>query len=155
MGYNIIDIINKAINIENKRKIIIKNAITENKTSPSIKLISKVLCNQIDEIIKYYEELKNEIKYAELDEIDFRTYDKMSFLVNEFNERISVLKVTNVRDYLKSTLELEKNKYSLFIDMQGRLFNNTSNIGTKTYEILSKIIADISKHIKTIEETIV
>jgi len=155
VGYNIIDIINKAINIENKRKIIIKNAITEKKTSQSIKLISKVLCNQIDEIIKYYEELKNEIKCAELDEIDFRTYDKMSFLVNEFNERISVLKVTNVRDYLKSTLELEKNKYSLFIDMQGRLFNNTSDTGTKTYEILSKIIADISKHIRTIEETIV
>ena len=155
MGYNIIDIINKAINIENKRKMVIKNAITENNTSPSIKLISKVLCNQIDEIIKYYEELKNEIKYTELEEIDFRTYDKMSFLVNEFNERICVLKVINVREYLKSTLELEKNKYSLFIDMQGRLFNNTSDTGTKTYEILSKIIANILKHIRTIEKTIV
>jgi len=155
VGYNIIDIIDKAINIEKRRKVVIKNAIIENKTSPAIKLISKVLCNQIDEIIKYYEELKVEIKYIELEEIDIRTYDKMSFLINEFNDRICVLKVTNVREYLKSTLELEKNKYSLFIDLQGRLYNNTSDKGTKTYEILSKMIGNTLKHIQTIEETIV
>ena len=155
MGYNIIDIMNKAINIENRRKSIINNSIIENKTSPAIELISKVLCNQIDEIIKYYEELKIEINHAELEEIDFRTYDKMSFLINEFNERMYVLKVANVREFLKSTLEITKNKYSLFIDIQGRLVNNTSNTGSKTYEILSKIITNISKQIKTIERTIV
>ena len=155
MGYNIIDIMNKAINIENRRKSIINNAMIENKTSPAIELISKVLCNQIDEIIKYYEELKIEINHAELEEIDFRTYDKMSFLINEFNERIYVLKVTNIKEYLNCTLELTKNKYSLFIDIQGRLVNNTSNTGTKTYEILTKIIANILNQIQSIEKTIV
>lgn len=154
MGYNIIDIINKAINIENRRKSIIKNALIEKKTSPAIKLISKVLCDKIDEIVKYYEELKAETKQAELEEIDLRTYDKMSFLINQFNERKYVLKMTNVREYLNCMLELTVNKYSLFIDIQGRLVNNTSNTDTKTYEILSKIIADILKQIRTIEKTI-
>jgi len=155
VGYNIIDIINKAIDIENRRRYIINNLIKENQVSPVISLISKVLCNQIDEIIKYYEDLKEEMKYIEIDEIDVRSYDKMSFLINEFNERMYVLKVANVREFLKSTLEITKNKYSLFIDIQGRLVNNTSNTGSKTYEILSKIIANTLNQIRTIERTIV
>lgn len=155
MGYNIIDIINKAIDIENRRKYIIKDSTKENQVSPVVELISKVLCNEIDEIIKYYKELKEEIENVEVEDIDVRTYDKMSFLINEYNERMYELKVTNVREYLKCTLDLTKNKYSLFMDIQGRLVNNTSNTGTKTYEILSKIITNISKQIKTIEKTIV
>ena len=155
MGYNIIDILEKAINIENRRKIIIINAITENQVIPAIKLISKVICNQIDEIVNYYEELKEEIKNTELEEIDFRTYDKMSFLINQYNERIYELEMTNVKYYLKSSLDLTKNKYSLFIDIQGRLVNNTSDTSTKTYEILSKIIANIKNQITIIEKTII
>ena len=62
MGYNVLDIIDKAINIENRRKIIIKSVVAKDKVIPAIVLISKVLCSQIDEIIKYYEELKEEIK---------------------------------------------------------------------------------------------
>jgi len=155
VGYNVVDIINKAIDIENRRRYIINNLIKENQVSPVISLISKVLCNQIDEIIKYYEDLKEEMKYIEIDEIDVRSYDKMSFLINEFNERMYVLKVANVREFLKSTLEITKNKYSLFIDIQGRLVNNTSNTGSKTYEILSKIIANTLNQIRTIERTIV
>ena len=85
MGYNIIDIIDKAINIENRRKIKIKKVIAENQVLPSVKLISKILCNKIDETIKYYEELKEELKNIEIEEIDLRTYDKMSFLINESN----------------------------------------------------------------------
>jgi len=155
VGYNVVDIINKAIDIENRRRYIINNAIKENQVSPVISLISKVLCDQIDEIIKYYEELKKEMKNMEIEDIDVRTYDKMSFLINEFNERMYVLKVANVREFLKSTLEITKNKYSLFIDIQGRLVNNTSNTGSKTYEILSKIIANTLNQIRTIERTIV
>lgn len=155
MGYNIIDIINKTINIENRRKFKIKSVIAKNQVIPSVKLISKILCDEIDETIRYYEKLKEEIKNTEIDEIDVRTYDKMSFLINEFNNRENVIEVTNVRSYLKSSLNLAKNEYSLFIDIQGRLVNNTSNTDTKTYEILSKIITNIMNQIRDIEKTIV
>lgn len=155
MGYNITDIIDKAINIENRKKITIKRVISENQVLPAVKLISKVLCNEIDETIRYYEELKEELKNIEIEEIDVRTYDKMSFLINQFNEMENTPEVTNVRDYLKSSLNLAKNKYSLFIDIQGRLVNNTSNANTKTYDILSKIITNIMNQIRCIENTII
>lgn len=155
MGYNVMDIIDKAINIEYKRKITIKSIVTENEVLPIIKLFSKVFCNQVNEIIKYYEKLKEEITNIELEEIDFRTYDKMSFLINEFNNSIYIPQVINGGDYLKYSLDSAKNKYSLFLDIQGRLVNNTKDTSTKTYEILSKIIAITMDQIKTIEKTIV
>lgn len=155
MGYNIIDIINKAISIENKRKSKIKSAIAENQVVPAVKLVSKILCDEIDKTIRYHEKLKEEIKNIEIEEIDIRTYDKMSFLINEFNNRESAIDVNNVRNYLKSELNLAKNKYSLFIDLQGRLVNNTCSTDTKTYKILSKIITNISNQISTIQKTII
>ena len=154
MGYNILDIIDKAINIENRRKIIIKNVVAKNKVIPAIVLISKVLCHQIDEIIKYYEELKEEISNTEFEEIDILTYDKISFLINEFNNKTYIQDIDNGKDYLKFSLNLAKDKYSLFIDIQGRLIKNMNDTSTKTYDILSKIINNIRKQIRTIEQTI-
>jgi hypothetical protein len=154
VGYNIIDVIEKAINIEKKGKIQIQREIAENEIIPAIKLISKILCNEIDETIRYYENLKEEVKNIEAEEIDIRTYDKISFLINEFNKRIYQINVVSVRNFLKSLLDLSKDKYSLFIDIQGRLVNNSGNAKTKTYDVLSKIIKKMQNQINDIEKTI-
>ncbi|MDR5588229.1 hypothetical protein FDG75_14740 [Clostridium botulinum] len=155
MGYNGIDIIDKAINIEERRKIIINSVVNENTNNPAVKVIAKVLSNQLDAMIKHYEELRNEVSNTELEEIDIMTYDKMSFLINEFNNKLYNPKVNNVREYLEFSLNLAKDKYSLFVDIQGRLVNNTKDTQPKTYEILSNIIKTISKQIRTIEKTLI
>jgi len=154
MGYNILDIIHKAINIQNRRKIILKRVVAEGKAIPAIILMSKVLCHQIDEIIKYYYELQDELRDTEFEEIDIITYDKMSFLINEFNNKIYNPEIYNGKDYLKFSLNLAKDTYSLFMDIQGRLVHNMKDTNTKTYEILSKIINNIVKQIRTIEKMI-
>ncbi|BCZ46235.1 hypothetical protein psyc5s11_23020 [Clostridium gelidum] len=154
MGYNVLDIINKAIDIQNRRKIILKRVVSENKAKANIILMSKVLCNQIDEIIRYYHELEDEIRDTEFEEIDIIIYDKISFLINEFNIKIYHSDIENGKDYLKFSLNLAKDTYSLFIDIQGRLVKNINDTSTKTYDILSKIINNIKKQIRTIEKTI-
>lgn len=154
MGYNILDIIDKAINIQNRRKIILKKVVAEGKTIPAIILMSKVLCHQIDEIIKYYYELQDELRDTKFEEIDIITYDKMSFLINEFNNKIYAQDIESVKDYLNFSLNLTKDKYSLFIDIQGRLVKNVNDTSTKTYDVLSKIINTTRKQIVMIEKTI-
>lgn len=154
MGYNVLEIIDKAIDIQNRRKIILKSVLGEDKTIPAIILISKVLCNQIDDIIKYYYELKDEIRDTEYEEIDIITYDKISFLINEFNNKIYNPEIDNGKEYLNFSLNLAKDTYSLFIDIQGRLIHNKNDTNTKTYDILSKLINSINKKIRTIEKTI-
>lgn len=154
MGYNVLEIIDKAIDIQNRRKIILKSVMGEDKAIPAVILISKVLCNQIDDIIKYYYELKDEIRDIEYEEIDIITYDKISFLINEFNNKIYNPQIDNGKEYLNFSLNLAKDTYSLFIDIQGRLVHNKNDTSTKTYDILSKLISSINKKIITIEKTI-
>ena len=151
MGYNVVDILDKAIKIANKRKSIFESIEKEKCDITAMKVISKVLIKEVDRTIKYYEKLKEEVGDAEFEEIDFVIYDKISFLINEFSKRIYVPHVNNVREYLKFSIDLEKDNLSLLVDIQGRFVKSTSDIHTKTYEILSKLIDNIEKHVITLE----
>ena len=152
MGYNVIDLIDKAIDLAVRRKLIYKNIGKQKCDIPSIKVMSKVLIKQTDKTIEHYEDIKRELGNATSEEIDFHVYDKISFLINEFNRNIHTSEIHNVRELLKFSLDLERDTYSLLIDIQGRLIKNESDIYTKTYEILSDSINNKAKHIKTLEE---
>lgn len=154
MGYNVIDLIDKAINISIRRKEIFEYINKENSDVPSIKIMSKVLIKEVDTTISYYGKLKNELYDIGCEEIDFGTYDKISFLINEFNMKMFIPHINNVREYLKFSLDLEKDTYSLLIDMQGRLVKNKSDIDTATYKTLTDIIRNLSDHIVSLEKTI-
>lgn len=154
MGYNVIDLIDKAINIAGRRKSIFENIGEQKSDITSIKIMSKVLAKEVDKTIQYYETLKKEIGDSELEEIDFGIYDKISFLINEFNKKIYLSEINNVREYLRFSIDLQKDTYSLLVDIQGRFVKNTSDMHTKTYKILSDIISNISRHITTLENTL-
>lgn len=156
MVYNAIDLIDKCIYIENNKREIFQCFIDDKYTSVKLKIIAKVFLKDVDRVISYYNQLKNGVKISELEEIDFRTYDKISFLINEYNVRVNSanLDKISVSEYLNILLDLAKDKYSLFVDIQGRLYNNTNNNQSKTYELLSKIIEYTEYQVKTIEKTI-
>jgi hypothetical protein len=151
MGYNIIDIINKSINIAVRRKAEYED-IGKKCNKQSIKIMSVVLVKQLDKSIQYYEKLKKVTSGMEFEEIDFVIYDKISFLIDEFNRKVYKPDINNVRDYLKFFLDLEKDVYSLLVDVQGRFVKNTSDVSTKTYTILSHIINNEASHISTLEK---
>lgn len=58
------------------------------------------------------------------------------------------------REYLKIFLELARDKQSLFIDLQGRFYNNARDSQSNTYKVLSKIIEYTKRHTKMIEKTV-
>jgi hypothetical protein len=148
MGYNVVDVLNKGINIT-IRKMTIYESIGQRKCDIlAVKIMSKALVKEMDRTIQYYEKLKNEV---EPEEIDFYIYDKISFLIDEFNKKINVTEINNIKDYLKFSLDLEKGGKSVLIDVQGRFVKNKSDIKTKTYKILSDIIYNKEKLITTLE----
>ena len=154
MGYNVIDLINKSIKIANRKKAIYESVGQRKCDIPSIEIMSKVLSKEISKTILYYEELKNELSESKFEEIDFYIYDKMSFLIDEFNKKIYATEINNIKEYLKSALNLEKDGKSLLIDVQGRFVKNTSDIHTKTYKILSDMINNKDNLIMTLEKII-
>lgn len=154
MGYNVIDIINKCIYIENDKRKMFEVFLDDDNVSMKLKVLIKVLVKDMDRIINYYNQLKEEILESELEEIDFRTYDKISFLMNEYNIRMHSINLNNVsaREYLKIFLELARDKQSLFIDLQGRFYNNAKDSQSNTYKILSRIIEYTKHHTEMIEK---
>ena len=164
MGYNIIDIVNKCIIIEeNKRKIFKKiinedslNLIKSELIRLSLIVLVKTFLKDIDRVIDYYEELKNRINISSIEEIDFRTYDKIAFLMNEYDNKIKYMDLDEIspKEYVDITLDLTKDKYALLIDIQGRLYNNTNDNKSSTYEVLTNLINHTDNHIKVIENIV-
>lgn len=152
MAYNVIDLINKSIDMEERRKKLYENIGKQQKEHSSIKIMSKVLIKNIDKTINHYKDLNRELKNIELEEIDFWTYDKISFLINQYNKKQYGISFDNVGDYISFSLNIEKDMYSLLIDIQGRFVKDTKDTYTKTYEILSNIISNRVKHIETLEK---
>lgn len=152
MAYNIIDLLNKAISSSIRKKEIYENINQKKCDIPSMEIISKILIKKINNTIEYYEVLKKEIVDESFEEIDIRIYDRISFLINEFNKKIYEPEINNVRDFLEFSLVLEKNTYSLIIDIQGRFTENTNDVHTKTYKILSDMISNKADFITTLEK---
>lgn len=154
MGYTVIDIIDKSIEIENKRKNILISVECDKKNLPIISLMSKVLIKDIEMNMERYHELKNEMLFEELEVISFEIYDKISALIIEFHNKEYMTIAKNVEEYLNFSLHLDKDTYSLFVDIKGRFVKNIDDMETKTYAVLSKIIECMNKRIHSHEQTL-
>lgn len=154
MGYNVVDIINKAIKVTIKEKNIYENVKKEKYDTPIIKAISNVLIKETKKNIEFYENLKKEMEKEKLDDIEFGIYDKISFLVNQFNNKEYLINFDDVKEYLVFSLNVEKDIESLLIDIQGRLVKNISDTELKTYKTLSLIINNKKEYIDKFQKLI-
>lgn len=152
MAYDVNDIIDKAVNIALKRRNIYENIRQQNKDIYSITIMSKALIKDVEKTIELYKKLTIQLKDVALEEIDFGAYDKISFLINEFNGKLYLYDMKNIKDFLKFSLNLEKDIHSLFLSIQGRLVKNKNDINTKAYEVLSAMINNKAKLIESIEK---
>ncbi|MBU3100095.1 MULTISPECIES: hypothetical protein [Clostridium] len=154
MGYNVIDLINKSINIAIRKKDIYESIGQIKCDIPFIETMSKVLAKEISNSINYYEELKSAVSESNTEEIDFYIYDKMSFLIDEFNKKICATDINNIKEYLKFSLNLERDAKSLLMDIQGRFLRDASDINTKTYKTLSDMIINKEKLVTSLEKIV-
>ncbi|KGK88652.1 hypothetical protein DP73_12150 [Desulfosporosinus sp. HMP52] len=152
MGYNVADIIEKAINIAVRRRAVYEKIGQDKAEILSIKILTKVLNKEVNKTIEYYETLLNLVNDRDFEEIDFSIYDKISFLINDFNNRINTENVKNARELLNFSLEMEKAVYSLFLDIQGRFVKTGDDVRTNTYRILTDMIENKAKHIEMLEQ---
>lgn len=154
MAYTAVDIIDKAIEISNRRIKAYERIEKENKDVPYVKIISKVIIKEAHKTIKYYEDSKNIVDNESFEEIDFHTYDKISFLINQFNQRTYSLEFTNAKEYFENLLEFQRDVRTLFVDIQGRLVRNSDDVHKRTYEILSDIINYKTEQIRKLEQVL-
>lgn len=155
MGYSVIDILEKVIMLENKIQNNINEAIDLNsKNVNMLNALSKVLKKESDKRVKIFNSIVDENKNKDLAEIDFMSYDKISFLFNEYNQKMMYRKVDNPKEYLIYAKDLALEKYSLLVDIQGRLMNNTQDNFSNTYDVLTELIKNTENQIDTFKKVI-
>ncbi|WBW97155.1 hypothetical protein [Oceanirhabdus sp. W0125-5] len=151
MAYNIIDILDKTIHMAEKRKQLYLNIDYMGQDKQKFQLIQSVLIRSIEREIKYYEDIIHDLKDMNLEIIDFRIYDKISFLMNQFNNKIYYEKIDNIPKLIKWTAALHKDIFALFMSIQGKLVTSESDFETFAYKILSNVLIRKEKTIKELE----
>lgn len=86
-----------------------------------------------------------------MEEIGIDLYDKISFLIDDFNTRLYVPEINNVKEFLQFSIDFEKDINSLFIDIQLRFEKNLTDMNIKIHTSLCKMLKSRENHIKSLE----
>lgn len=151
MGYNIIDILDKALDIAHNRKRLYTEISNQDDQLPAVKILAKVLADNVDKTFLLYKKLKKEVTNKEMEVIDFSIYDKISFLISQFNLRIHTVDIHSSKEFIEFSLDLEGEILALFLDIQGRLIKTSEDSNSTAYLILSNIIKTKNKLIHDLE----
>lgn len=156
MSYTVIDLLDKIINIAESKKNNYSSYLKDKKENSKDYFLVKVINKNIDKSIDYYKKLRNEVYAIDTEEIDFSTYDKISFLINEFkNSNICEdLKDKNSTKLENSYLNFQKEVLALNLSIAGRLVKNEKDTKTKAYETFQNLIEQKRKNIIEIEKFI-
>ncbi|MDO5516114.1 MAG: hypothetical protein Q4F66_01085 [Clostridium sp.] len=154
MGYSVIDLLEKCIQIENIKIKYLEDMIEKKRNETVIQIVCRVFSKDCLNTITFYNDIKESIDSAEISEINVMTYDKMSFLFNEFIKKIYIPDLDTPRKYLLYALDLAKDKHSLFVDIQGRLYNDSKEDNSVTYKVLTKLVKKSEDQIRSIERTL-
>lgn len=152
LGYNIVDLIDKAIKIAQKRKKLYID-ISKSHNDFNIRIISNIIIKNLDRNVSFYIKLKEDT--SDLSEkIDFITYDKISFLINQFERSLINPQITNGRELLEFSLDLEEKLFALFVDIQGRIVRDKKDTESNAYKIISKVIKSKQDYVNELRDFI-
>lgn len=152
MAYTVLDLLDKIIYVEEKKRNICGIGLEKVKDDTRIYILVKVLMKNLNDSIEFHKELKEEVKKTEMQEIDFIVYDKVSFLIDEFSNNVMAPDNFNIKSIFKCCLDFQKNILSLYIYIQGKIVQREEDVGTSTYKVLNTMIAEKKKEVKELED---
>lgn len=150
MGYDIRDIIDKALGVASKRRELYSSLMDIN-PDVRVRFVINTLLIQVDKDINSFHALREKITDEIAEEIDFDIYDKISSLVYQFNRTLIKPNIRTSDDILSFALDVEEKLYALFVDIQGRLVKDNVIVESQAYLMLTKIIEVKEKNIKNIK----
>lgn len=151
MYYTIKDLIDKLIDIEkemSKLYLSISNLADKNYTS--FKILCSVMSKEEERHIAYFEQIKNNISDEDDVEIDVFTYDKLSQATAEFKNKIDIPNLKNIKQLIEFIVNFEKENEAVLINLRGKLVKKASDMKKDNYKILTILIKEENKHIRSI-----
>lgn len=95
--------------------------------------MASVLAREEIRHVRIYKDLKKELEGKDDLAIDFELYDTAHKIVSDFKRRMIHIKIENIDDLLKYTLNFEKDNLAMVIRIQGILVRTLEDEHTKPY----------------------
>ncbi|QBD87863.1 hypothetical protein EW636_10110 [Clostridium tetani] len=152
MAYTALDLLDKIIYVEEKKRDICGAGLDKAKNDMRIYILIKVMMKNLDRSIEFHKELKEQMLKSKMEEIDFIVYDKISFLIDEFSTKLLAPDIFNIKGLIKFCLEFQRDILALCIYIQGRIVQREEDMNTSTYKALNAMIVEKKKEIKNLEE---
>ena len=151
LGYNIIDILDKLIVIEQKGHTIYKAISQKENVDEKIKVVARILADQETRHMASYKRIRKlTAEEGEMPAIDFDIYDQASQLISGYMSPPSV-HMADIQQLLKFALDFEKQGLALLMRIQGLLVRGKESEGSINYSVLTEIIEEEKKHINDLE----
>lgn len=148
--YDIRDVLNKGIEITNKRKQIFEKA-RDDQGDVRMRMVMNVLIKSTENDIAHYKSLIKGIDNEMAEDLDFAFYDKTSSLVNQFSRTIIGPTTSDRKELIKFAIEQENAVYALILDIQGRMVIDNESYDNQAYKVLSEVIEEKRKLISQLE----
>lgn len=150
MSYNTLDLIDKAIMLAEKRKNIYYG-IYDRSENKQDQLVIKVLIRLTMKDVDRYVELKSALEKDPIEDIDFLVYDSAANLINNFVKSFLEPNINSLSDLLEFAISVEEKTYALFIDIQGRIYQNEKKDDSQVYVALNKLIERKKTNVESIK----
>lgn len=147
MSYTITDILDKFIKINDIRINVYEEyeeilKIRESKDNLRYIIIVKSLIKEVYRENEYYDIIKKTRIPSEMDEVNFLSYDKISFSMESFKKNVNKYKVNDCKQIISSFIDIEQDILALMITVQGMLVLQTEDTETLAYNVLTEVIKE-------------
>lgn len=151
MSYTIKDVLGKLIDIEKEMsKLYFNISNTDIKNYDTFKILCKVMAKEEGRHVAYFEQMKNSITDEDNVEIDIFTYDKISQDIAQFKSKIDIPNLKSIKELIDFMVNFEKENAALLINLRGKLVKNSNDTEKDSYKILTTLIEEENKHIKSL-----
>lgn len=154
MGYTILDIMNKLLDIEKNGRDFYLKLADQYANQAKLAAAARVLSKEEERHIRVYSDLLNTQLPLEETMISFEVYDRAVKLLHDFRRINKGPEAQDVQDLINWALAFEKENLALVLSIRGLLVRSTEDAESYPYQILSEVIREEEKHISNLEQFI-
>ncbi len=152
MGYTILDIMNKLLDIEKNGRDFYLNLAARQPEDIKLATVARILSKEEERHILLYSNMLNSEQSEASQEISFDVYDRAVKLLNDFIRVNKSPETKDAKDLILWALAFEKENLALVLSIRGLLVRSTEDSESYPYRILSEVIQEEEKHINNLEQ---
>ncbi len=151
MSYTIVDLLDRFISIEQSGYKMFMDITTMKGVQEKVKTMARIFAIEEKKHIEVYQNLKTKLEKEPEIEVDFFIYDKASTIIFQYTKINRTVETESPQKLLEDCLAFEKDNLALLLSIKGVFIKSKADTNSPNYKVISQIIAEEQKHVRSIE----